>query len=328
MRILITGGAGFIGSHTVDAALAAGYRVCVLDNLSSGNIANLPQDIEFIEGDVTDESCVERAVAGCDAIIHLAALVSVPQSLQQPCQTYHVNTTGTVTVLEAARRHGVRRFMLASTCAVYGNLPGRKDETSPVQPLVPYAASKLMAEDWVRMYAHAYAMETIILRYFNIYGPRQRADSPYSGVLARWCAAVRQGEPCTIFGDGSQTRDFVSVHDAAQANLFAATHTGFAWGDVYHVATGCSVSLNQVLQTLDVLTPQSVQRCYAPPREGDILHSAGSSEKLQRLGWRPHISLQEGLAELLSGKAPSLVKRPAEHSQREHFPREHSPSNR
>lgn len=306
MRILITGGAGFIGSHTAEAALAAGHSVRVLDDLSSGDVANLPQDIELIEGDVTDERSVARAAVGCDVIIHLAALVSVPQSLQQPLHTYHVNTTGTVTVLDAARHHGIRRFVLASTCAVYGNLPGRKEETSPVQPLVPYAASKLMAEEWVQMYAHAYAMETVVLRYFNIYGPRQRADSPYSGVLARWCAAVRQGEPCTIFGDGSQTRDFVSVHDTAQANLFAATHAGFTWGEVYHVATGHSVSLNQVLETLDTLAPQPVQRRYAPPRKGDILHSAGSSEKLQRLGWRPRISLQEGLAELLSGKAPSL----------------------
>jgi len=306
MQILITGGAGFIGSHTADAALAAGHSVRVLDDLSSGDVANLSQDIEFIEGNVTDERSVARAAAGCDAIIHLAALVSVPQSLQQPLHTYHVNTTGTVTVLDAARRHGIRRFVLASTCAVYGDLPGRKEETSPVQPLVPYAVSKLMAEQWVQMYARAYAMETVVLRYFNVYGPRQRADSPYSGVLARWCAAVRQGEPCTIFGDGSQTRDFVSVHDVAQANLFAATYTGFTWGEVYHVATGHSVSLNQVLETLDILASQPVRRCYAPPRAGDILHSAGSSAKLQRLGWRPRISLQEGLAELLSGEAPSL----------------------
>ncbi|MCS6827480.1 MAG: NAD-dependent epimerase/dehydratase family protein [Caldilinea sp.] len=299
MRILITGGAGFIGSHTVDAALAAGHSVRILDDLSSGDIANLPQDAEFILGDVADERSVEHAMAGCDAVIHLAALVSVPRSLREPIHTYRINATGTVTVLEAARRHGVRRFVLASTCAVYGDLPGRKDETSPVQPLVPYAASKLMAEQWAQMYARAYAMETVVLRYFNVYGPRQRADSPYSGVLARWRAAVRRGEPCTIFGDGSQTRDFVSVHDVAQANLFAATDVGLAWGDVYHVATGRSVSLNQVLEILDALAPRPIHRNYAPARAGDILHSAGSSDKLQQLGWRPRVSLTEGLAELL-----------------------------
>lgn len=299
MQILITGGAGFIGSHTVDAAVASGHRVRVLDDLSSGDRANLPAAVECIEGDVTDAAVVAAAVIGCDAVIHLAALVSVPQSLRQPVRTYHVNTTGTVTVLNAAHQAGVRRCVLASTCAVYGDLPGQKTEDSPTQALVPYAASKLMAEQWVQLYAHAYGMETVVLRYFNVYGPRQRADSPYSGVLARWCAAVRQGQPCTIFGDGSQTRDFISVHDVAQANLLAATHPALNWGDLYHVATGHSVALNDVLDALDAVAPQPVTRHYAPPRSGDILHSAGSSAKLQALGWQAQVSLHVGLAELV-----------------------------
>jgi len=299
MHLLITGGAGFIGSHTADAALAAGQRVRVLDDLSSGDRANLPHAVEVIEGDITDAATVAAAVSGCDAVIHLAALVSVPQSLREPVRTHHVNTTGTVTVLEAARQAGVRRVVLASTCAVYGDLPGRKIEDAVVQPLVPYAASKLMAEQWVQLYARAYTMQTVVLRYFNVYGPRQRADSPYSGVLARWCDGVRQGQPCTIFGDGSQTRDFVAVHDVAQANLLAATHPAMTWGTLYHVATGQSVSLNDVLDALDVVAPQPVVRNYAPPRAGDILHSAGSSAKLQALGWQPQVSLRVGLAELI-----------------------------
>ncbi len=301
MRILLTGGAGFIGSHTADAALADGHSVRVLDDLSSGDRANLRGEVEFVEGDVTDTETVRAALDGCDAVIHLAALVSVPQSLAEPVRTYHVNTTGTVTVLEAARQLGVQRFVLASTCAAYGDLPGRKLEDSPVQPLAPYAASKLMAEQWVQLYAHAYALETVVLRYFNVYGPRQRADSPYSGVLARWCAAVKGGEPCTVFGDGSQTRDFVSVHDVARANLLAATHPGLAWGDRYHVATGCSVALNDVLDALDAVSPQPVVRRYAAARAGDILHSSGSSEKLQQFGWRAEVTLHDGLAELLNG---------------------------
>ena len=300
MNILVTGGAGFIGSHTVDAAVAAGHRVRVLDDLSSGDRANLPRAVEFIEGDVTDADAVAAAVTGCDAVIHLAALVSAPQSLREPVHTYHVNTTGTVALLDAVRQAGVRRFVLASTCAIYGDLPGRKMEDSPTQPLVPYAASKLMAEQWVQLYANAYALETVVLRYFNVYGPRQRADSPYSGVLARWCAAVSQGQSCTVFGDGSQTRDFVSVHDVAQANLLAATHPALVWGDLYHVATGRSASLNDVLDALDAVAPQPVQRTYAPPRAGDILHSAGSSAKLQALGWQPQVSLRAGLAELIT----------------------------
>lgn len=299
MNILITGGAGFIGSHTADAALAAGHRVRVLDDLSSGDRANLAKSVEFIEGDVTDAAAVAAAVTGCDAMIHLAALVSAPQSLREPVRTHHVNTTGMVTILEAARQAGVRRCVLASTCAVYGDLPGRKTEDSPTLPLVPYAASKLMAEQWVQLYARAYAMQTVVLRYFNVYGARQRADSPYSGVLARWCDSVRQGQPCTIFGDGSQTRDFVSVYDVAQANLLAVTHPALTWGDLYHVATGHSASLNEVLDALDAIAPQPAVRHYAPPRSGDILHSAGNSAKLQALGWQPQVSLRAGLAELV-----------------------------
>jgi UDP-glucose 4-epimerase len=299
MQLLITGGAGFIGSHTAEAALTAGHSVRVLDDLSSGDRTNLPGAVELIEGDVTDGDAVHVAVTGCDAVIHLAALVSVPQSLREPMRTHHVNTTGTVTVLEAARQAGVHRFVLASTCAVYGDLPGRKVESSAVQPLVPYAASKLMAEEWVQLYARAYGMETVVLRYFNVYGPRQRADSPYSGVLARWCAAVSQTEPCTIFGDGSQTRDFVSVLDVAQANLLAATHPSLAWGELYHVATGHSVSLNDVLDTLNMVAVQPVERRYAASRAGDILHSSGSSEKLQKLGWCAKMPLSDGLAALL-----------------------------
>ena len=304
MNLLITGGAGFIGSHTADAALAAGHRVRVLDDLSSGDRANLAKSVEFIEGDVADVATIAAAVTGCDAVIHLAALVSVPQSLCEPVRTHHVNTAGTVTVLEAARQAGVPRFVLASTCAIYGDLPGRKTENSPTLPLVPYAASKLMAEQWVQLYARAYAMQTVVLRYFNVYGPRQRADSPYSGVLARWCDAVRQGQPCTVYGDGSQTRDFVSVYDVAQANLFAATHAVLVWGALYQVATGHSASLNDVLDTLDAVAPagasQPVTRHYAAARAGDILHSAGSSAKFQALGWQPQVSLRRGLAELLA----------------------------
>ena len=223
MQILITGGAGFIGSHSVAAALAAGHTVRVFDNLSSGDHANLPASVDLTVGDVTDPAAVDAAVAGCDAVLHLAALVSVPQSMREPEATFQINAAGTANVLDAARRAGVRRFVLASTCAVYGDLSGVHDETSPTQPLSPYAGSKLMAETWAGVYARAYAMQTVVLRYFNVYGPRQRADSPYSGVIARWCTAAGAGAPCRIFGDGSQTRDFVSVHDVAAANLSALT---------------------------------------------------------------------------------------------------------
>lgn len=299
MRILVTGGAGFIGSHSVAALLAAGHTVVVLDNLSTGAADNLPPAADLRVADLADAAALAGAVAGCDAVLHLAALVSVPQSLQEPLATFAVNTTGTAAVLEAARRAGVGRVVLASTCAVYGELPGVKDEEAPLRPQVPYSASKLMAEELAACYTRAYGLHTVSLRYFNVYGPRQRADSPYSGVLARWCAAVRVGEACRVFGDGEQTRDFVSVHDVAQANLLALGAPGAAAGGVYNVATGAATSLNTILATLRELAGPQVRWEHAPPRPGDLLHSQGDSGRLRALGWRPAVDLRAGLAELL-----------------------------
>ena len=300
MQVLITGGAGFIGSHSVEAAKAAGHNVRVFDNLSSGSRENVPDKVELVVGDITNAAQVRAAAEGCDAVLHLAALVSVPQSMREPVDTLAMNTVGTANVLEAARQVGMRRFVLASTCAVYGDLPGRKDEQSPVQPLSPYAASKLMAEQWAQVYTAAYGLETVVLRYFNVYGPRQRADSPYSGVLARWCTAVQRGETCTVFGDGSATRDFVSVHDVAAANLMALTSPAMQAGTVYTVATGHSTSLNEILDELERAAPNRFRKQYAPARAGDILHSSGSSTRLQACGWKPQVTLQAGISELLA----------------------------
>jgi UDP-glucose 4-epimerase len=300
MRILITGGAGFIGSHTAAAALAAGHSVRVVDNLSTGSRNNLPPDAEFVLGSVTDRALMCEAMLGCDVVIHLAALVSVPHSLTEPVETHFVNTSGTVITLEAARQVGVGRFIMASTCAVYGDLPGRKDEQSPVRPQVPYATSKLMAEQWAHLYWRAYGLKTAVLRYFNVYGPRQRADSPYSGVLARWAAAISAGAPCIVFGDGEQTRDFVSVHDVAAANLALATAADANWGEVYNVATRASVSLNRILTELEAILGKKPYRRYEPPRPGDVQNSEGDSNRLRAVGWTPSVTLHDGLAELLS----------------------------
>jgi len=300
VQLLITGGAGFIGSHSVEAAKAAGHNVRVFDNLTSGSRENVPDKVELVVGDITNAAQVRAAAEGCDAVLHLAALVSVPQSMREPAETLAINTVGTANVLEAARQVGMRRFVLASTCAVYGDLPGRKDELSPVQTLSPYAASKLMAEQWAQLYTAAYGLETVVLRYFNVYGPRQRADSPYSGVLARWCTAVQRGETCTVFGDGSATRDFVSVHDVAAANLLALTSPAMQPGTVYPVATGQSASLNQILDELERAAPNRFRKQYAPARAGDILHSSGSSTRLQACGWTPQVTLQAGISELLA----------------------------
>jgi UDP-glucose 4-epimerase len=307
MRILVTGGAGFIGSHTIDALRAAGHAVRVFDNLSSGRGENLAQhpDIDIREGDLRDLDAVCRALAGCDAVMHLAALVSVPLSLSMPLETVAINATGTAHVLEAARLAplpdgSLARVVLASTSAVYGDLPGRKDESSPLAPLVPYATSKLMAEALLAVYQRSYGLPVVRLRYFNVYGTRQRADSPYSGVLAKWTAAARAGAECLVFGDGEQTRDFVHVRDVARANVAALTAPLPEANPLFVVATGASVTLNGVLAVLQTAARKPLRITHRPAREGDIAHSSADSSRLRSLfGWSPQVALEEGLGELL-----------------------------
>ena len=295
-RLLITGGAGFIGSHSVEAAQQAGYRVRALDDLSTGVRRNLPDGVELVVGDVADPVVAAQAVAGCAAVLHLAALVSVPQSMAEPAATLRTNTTGTAGLIEAARQAGVRRFVLASTCAVYGDLPGRKDETSPVQPLSPYAASKLMAEQWLQLYARAYGMETVIFRYFNVYGPRQRADSPYSGVIAKWCSAAQAGAPCVIFGDGEQTRDFTFVDDVIAANLACCRAPAEAAGGVYNVAWGNRISVNELARRIGALLGRDIPPAYQPARAGDVRDSQADATRAHALlGWQPRVPFADGL---------------------------------
>ncbi len=303
MRILVTGGAGFIGSHTIDALVAAGHEVRVFDNFSTGQRPNLAHHsgIDIREGDLRDFAAVERAVEGCDAVLHLGALVSVPLSLSMPLETVAINTTGTAHVLEAARLSGRQpRVVLASTSAVYGDLPGRKDEGSPLAPLAPYATSKLMAEALLAIYQRSYGLPVVRLRYFNVYGVRQRADSPYSGVLAKWTAAIRAGSQCLVFGDGGQTRDFVHVRDVARANVAALTAPLPEANPLFVVATGESVALNDVLGALRHAAGNAAGVEYRPAREGDIVHSSADSSRLRAaFGWAPQVTLEEGLRELV-----------------------------
>jgi UDP-glucose 4-epimerase len=306
LHILVTGGAGFIGSHTVDALLAAGHCVRVLDNLSTGSPHNLHAHdarVAFVQGDLLDAEYVRAALEDIDAVMHLAALVSVPRSVSEPLLTVAINTTGTAHVLDAARLSPKKpRVVLASTSAVYGDLPGRKTEDSPIAPLVPYATSKLMAEQLLDVYARCYDLPVVRLRYFNVYGPRQRADSPYSGVLAKWTSAIAAGQPCLIFGDGENTRDFVHVTDVAQANLAALTQPLSTVNPLFNVATGASVSLNTIVTTLRTIAARPITVEHRPARAGDIMHSSADAGLLQRtFDWHPRMSLRDGLHTLFSG---------------------------
>ena len=300
MQVLVTGGAGFIGSHLTAALVAAGHDVRVLDNLSSGkreNLAGLP--VELIVGDVAAMDDVETAVAGCDLVFHQAALVSVPRSIQEPELNQRSNVTGTFNLFEAARRAGVRRVVYASSAAVYGNLPGLpKREDSPLQLITPYAAAKRIAEVMAESYRAAYDMELVGLRYMNVFGPRQDPSSPYSGVLSIFCRAAVAGQGVNIFGDGEQTRDFVYVADVVQANLRAATTPArrLPTNPLFNVGRGQQTSLNQIVVLLSGITTRPIPINYQSERPGDIKHSVADIRAAREmLGYTPETAVADGL---------------------------------
>lgn len=300
---LVTGGAGFIGSHLVEALLARGDRVRVLDNLSSGyvdNLAGVIDRVEFVEGDIREGGVVQEATAGVDFVFHLAAIVSVPKSMAEPVETEHVNVVGTLNVLQAARKAGVQGVVLSSSCAVYGDEPALpKTEAMPPRPKSPYAVSKLAAEDYSQIYYETYGLKTVVLRYFNAFGPRQDPSSPYSGVISIFMDKLSQGLAPTIFGDGQQTRDFVYVGDVVRANLIAA-EVEQAAGQVFNIATGQPVTINRLFECLGDLLDGEFEPTYGPPRPGDIVYSYGDASRAQRvLGWQPEVSLEEGLRRLV-----------------------------
>ncbi len=299
---LVTGGAGFIGSHIAAALAARGDDVRVFDNFSTGkhsNLAQVPQ-AEIVEGDLRDRAAVARAVNGMNYVLHLAAMVSVPQSMSDPVSTDAVNVTGTLHVLEAARQAGVRRVVLASSCAVYGDndeLPLK--EISQTRPLSPYAASKLTAEILCQTYYRAYGLPTVCLRYFNIYGPRQDPNSEYAAVIPKFAQRLKAGQSPTVFGDGTQTRDFVHVSDVVRANLLACERDG-AIGQVLNVASGRGTSLLDLISTLNDLLGASIGPEFAPARSGDIRHSRGDGALIATtLGFRPEMSLVDGLKTII-----------------------------
>ena len=298
--ILVTGGAGFIGSHTVEALIAAGERVRVLDDFSSGRRDNLPGSalLEIVEGDVRDPAAVQRAMEGVTRVLHLAAQVSVVRSIEDPVTSAAVNVGGFLVVLDAARRAGIGRFVYASSAAVYGMPDGLPlDESAPARPQSPYGLEKSVDDQYAALFAELYGMQCLGLRYFNVYGPRQDPASPYAGVIGRFIDCMRAGRPLCIFGDGEQTRDFVYVSDAGKVNVraLASTATG-----VCNVGTGHSASLLEVAKLLGEVSGRRLQIDHGPARAGDVRHSATSTARLREImGDLQPVSLQDGVRALL-----------------------------
>jgi UDP-glucose 4-epimerase len=298
VRVLVTGGGGFIGSHLVRALLERGDDVRVLDNFSTGNRGNLEGlDIEIVEGELRSYERVHNAVRGSEVVFHLGALGSVPRSVQDPLTTSAVNVEGTLNVLLAARDEGVRRVVYASSSSVYGSsaeLPAR--ESGPVDPISPYGVAKLAAERYCVSFSRVYeTFETVVLRYFNVFGPRQNPYSEYAAAVPLFLTAVAAGEPVTVFGDGGQARDFTYVANVIDANLLAADAPG-ANGRILNVAAGAPHTVDDLLETIGRLLETSVEKRYASPRPGDIRDSFGDvSAAREILGWEPRVGFEDGL---------------------------------
>jgi nucleoside-diphosphate-sugar epimerase len=297
MNILVTGGAGFIGSHIVRALLERGDHVRVLDNFSTGKRENLAGlNVEIVEADLRDASRVTQACRGVETVFHEAAFVSVPQSMKEPTECFDVNVSGTASLLHAAHKYGVRRVVFATSAAVYGDSDAFPlTEETPLRPLSPYAASKHVDEIYGQLYTTSFGLEVVGLRYFNVYGPRQRPDSQYAAAVPIFIRRLLENKSITIFGDGGQTRDLIFVGDVVRANLMAATHPS-APGRVFNICTGLETRIIDLIEILQDLFPSAPAPEFAEARAGDIYRSIGSPQKAANLlDFRAGISLAEGL---------------------------------
>ncbi len=298
MKVLVTGGAGFIGSHIAEYFAEAGHTVRILDNLVTGFLKNIPKykNIEFIQGDICNPSSVEKAVSGMDCVFHEAALVSVPLSCEIPAEAFRVNTLGTLNVLQACVKSKVDKFITASSAAVYGNNPvlPKREDMYP-EPASPYAISKLDTEYLARMFYETHELRTTCLRYFNVYGPRQDPKSPYAAVIPIFLERAKAGKDLVIYGDGLQSRDFVHVKDVVRANVAALEHGD---GEVFNVAMGKSVTVLELAENIVKLTDSSSRIVNAPSRAGDVRDSRAAVSKISSW-WRGEVELQEGLMSLI-----------------------------
>jgi UDP-glucose 4-epimerase len=307
MKALVTGGAGFIGSHLAEALCRRGARVVVLDDLSLGNVRNLDwkrggDELEFVQGDVADEKLARRLMAGCDWVFHEAAMPSVPRSVAEPVKSNAQNLDAALQLLVLAREAGVKRFLFASSSAIYGDtdVPA-KHEQLPPNPLSPYALQKYAAEKYGQLFKQLYGLPTVSLRYFNVFGPRQAFDSPYSGVIAKFCTGMLAARAPVIYGDGGQSRDFTYIENVVQANLLAAEAPAEkVAGRVFNIAGGQSISLLQLVAELNQLTGQTLKPVFEPPRAGDVRNSlANITAAQQALGYQMKVSWQDGLQRTL-----------------------------
>jgi UDP-glucose 4-epimerase len=297
---LVTGGAGFIGSHLVDSLVADGFRVRVFDDFSTGQASNLAhhgERIELVSGTLTDASAVANAMQGIQFVFHLGAMASVAKSLEDPAACHAVCATGTLHVLDAARKAGIRRVVYTASSSAYGPAsdPAGQTEETPLQPLSPYAAAKLAGEDYLQAFAASYSLETVRVRFFNIFGPRQRADSPYSGVIAIFVAAMMAGRTPTIHGDGMQVRDFTYVENAVRSLRLAAEKPGIS-GRVYNAGTGRGVTLLDLVAALNTILGTNISPNFGPARVGDVRFSKARIERIQNeLGFHATVTFEEGL---------------------------------
>jgi nucleoside-diphosphate-sugar epimerase len=301
---LVTGAAGFIGSDIVEELVRRGERVRALDNLSTGKRSNIEPflgNIDFVEGDITDSSVVAEAMQGVDYVLHQAALPSVPRSVADPLVSHEINATGTLKMLLAARDAGVKRLVFASSSSVYGDSPTMpKHEGMPTQPRSPYAVNKLAGEEYTRIFASLYGLPTVALRYFNVFGPRQDPHSAYAAVIPAFIAAMLENRQPTIYGDGTQTRDFTYVSNVVHANLLACESSS-ADGMALNVACGESFSLLDLVKHINRLLGTNIEPLFEPERKGDVKHSlAAIDQARERLGYAPQVSFEEGLARTVS----------------------------